>query len=165
MGTRAGAAERGRGPFPGPATGLGAGGSEARGAALPSTGPSRGAREATGCVTAQATLCSHVVNPESRDFYEAGGGHWSDATSGGAGVSAEICAKCEKTPFKPLLCWQYGRGEGRAAAGGLRAEFAVTVGQAPGCTPVVLKTKVGSGPTAVINAPPSALQRTHLSGK
>lgn len=104
----AGAARWGRQPFPGPQRGGGqvcprrAG---PRGAALPSTGPSRGAGEATGCVTAQATFHSRAVNPESRDFYEAGGGHWSGATSGGrerAGVSAEICVNVREDPeLKP----------------------------------------------------------------
>lgn len=67
--------------------------SEARGSARcrhPSTSPSCGVGKATGCVTAQATLHSHVVNPESRDFYEAGRGHWSDATLEGAGFELEL---------------------------------------------------------------------------
>lgn len=33
-----------------------------------------------GCVTAQATSGSRVVNPENPGFHEAGEEHWSDAT-------------------------------------------------------------------------------------
>lgn len=43
------------------------------------------------------------------------------------------------------------------------AGCAETVGQAPGCTPLALKTKVGSGLTSVRNAPPSTRQRIQLS--
>lgn len=75
------------GPTPGERRGVegGAGGRSAgwgRGRAA-----AGGAGEAAGCVTAPATVGSRVVNPESRDFLEARGEHWSDATGGGQGSS------------------------------------------------------------------------------
>lgn len=42
--------------------------------------PCRVTGDAAGCVTAQATSGSCVVNPENPGFHEAGEEHWSDAT-------------------------------------------------------------------------------------
>lgn len=42
--------------------------------------PRRVTGDAAGCVTAQATSGSCVVNPENPGFHEAGEEHWSDAT-------------------------------------------------------------------------------------
>lgn len=42
--------------------------------------PRRATGDAVGCVTAQATSGSRVVNPENPGFHEAGEEHWSDAT-------------------------------------------------------------------------------------
>lgn len=58
--------------------------------------------------------------PGKRGFYEAGRGHWSDATLGGrerAGVSAEICAKREGRPAPGLRTCTAGRGRAPGDSG------------------------------------------------
>lgn len=119
---------------------------------------SRGAGEAAGRVPAPATLRSGVVNPESRDFYEAGRGHWSGATLGRRGAGSQLQFRRRfvqnvredasgrrlrwPLPPPPPALPAAGRSPRRGPGGGAPGE---AVGEALGCAPLALKTKVGPG--------------------